>query len=484
MGAEMAPRAGQWRPTGLHLCFLCFLCPRCAGAGEQQQEGPRIIAEYDLAYLEHMPLHQSWEHLHAVVAIAGIVNRDGPVLFTPYTAHDTQADQRWRSHLTGTGQWLANATFSPIRSCPSGACIAALVRRFRSSLKKGAVVYDPAVPATSNVASTIAGVESLVPIVNGGALHAALLSTGLLPIAHDLTGKFTGSRSGSAKADAYLWAVDEYLRTGRANASFLPVSAATVGFGLTLTVDRFCEQNYVDAWVTQQQNRFDGPRSVNLTLSTTMLTNHDYFIAHRGFFWDLAVYPDEHPSDDPHSPLGVDRRTVEVILGAAYNQTRGKRMIKVAGQGPHAWKYSNEGLCGKHCKHATVENEDEMISLFTSYNAYNDADDVELSTSGVSDGTTVTRTIIPEAQAALTFLGAIVRVGRWAAGHDCKLAVLLAPPPPAEAQAGPAANDILAAGEGLCRQCRARGAEGLCSLVSRRLGRSSVGLQLFRSVLE
>ena len=120
MGAEMAPRAGQWRPTGLHLCFLCFLCPRCAGAGEQQQEGPRIIAEYDLAYLEHMPLHQSWEHLHAVVAIAGIVNRDGPVLFTPYTAHDTQADQRWRSHLTGTGQWLANATFSPIRSCPSG----------------------------------------------------------------------------------------------------------------------------------------------------------------------------------------------------------------------------------------------------------------------------------------------------------------------------------------------------------------------------
>ena len=74
---------------------------------------------------------------------------------------------------------------------------------------------------------------------------------------------------------------------------------------MTLTVDRCCEQNYVDAWVTQQQNRFDGPRSVNLTLSTTMLTNHDYFIAHRGFFWDLAVYPDEHPSDDPHSPLGA-----------------------------------------------------------------------------------------------------------------------------------------------------------------------------------
>lgn len=64
-------------------------------------------------------------------------------------------------------------------------------------------------------------------------------------------------------------------------------------------------------------------------------------------------------------------------------------MIKVAGQGPHAWKYSSEGLCGQKCKHQTVANEDEMISLFTSFNAYNDADDVELTQNGVSDGTTL-----------------------------------------------------------------------------------------------
>lgn len=61
-------------------------------------------------------------------------------------------------------------------------------------------------------------------------------------------------------------------------------------------------------------------------------------------------------------------------------------MIKVAGQGPHAWKYSSEGFCGQKCKHQTVANEDEMISLFTSFNAYNDADDVELTQNGVSDG--------------------------------------------------------------------------------------------------
>ena len=63
-------------------------------------------------------------------------------------------------------------------------------------------------------------------------------------------------------------------------------------------------------------------------------------------------------------------------------------MIKVAGQGPHAWKYSSEGLCGEKCKHQTVANEEEMISLFTSFNAYNDADDVELTQNGVSDGST------------------------------------------------------------------------------------------------
>ena len=66
------------------------------------------VFEYDLSYLQHLPLAEACEHLHAVVAIAGIVNRDSPRLFAPFTAPDTQADARWRSYLTRPGRWLGN----------------------------------------------------------------------------------------------------------------------------------------------------------------------------------------------------------------------------------------------------------------------------------------------------------------------------------------------------------------------------------------
>jgi hypothetical protein len=169
------------------------------------------VFEYDLSYLQHLPLAEAWEHLHAVVAIAGIVNRDSPRLFAPFTAPDTQADARWRSYLTRPGRWLGNTSFVPVAGCRKG-CIEQLVHTFRSSLR-GAVVYDPAVPATSNVASTIAGVESVVPVLANGTLYSPLVASKTLPVVENLRGKFTGERSGSAKCDAYLWAVDKYLKT-------------------------------------------------------------------------------------------------------------------------------------------------------------------------------------------------------------------------------------------------------------------------------
>ena len=65
-----------------------------SGAGSRasprgwQQPPPLLgsVFEYDLRYLQHLPLAEAWEHLHAVVAIAGIVNRDSPRLFAPFTA--------------------------------------------------------------------------------------------------------------------------------------------------------------------------------------------------------------------------------------------------------------------------------------------------------------------------------------------------------------------------------------------------------------
>jgi hypothetical protein len=79
---------------------------------------------------------------------------------------------------------------------------------------KGVVLYDPAVPATSNIASTIAGVESLLPVAYrpaGGAtsVYSQLVTSGLLQVKQSLVGMFNGNRTGSAKCDAYLWAKEK-----------------------------------------------------------------------------------------------------------------------------------------------------------------------------------------------------------------------------------------------------------------------------------
>lgn len=47
-----------------------------------------------------------------------------------------------------------------------------------------------------------------------------------------------------------------------------------------------------------------------------------WFLGKRAFFWDLDVWPDEAPNDDPHQPIGTDYRTLLAILLSAYKQTQ------------------------------------------------------------------------------------------------------------------------------------------------------------------
>lgn len=74
---------------------------------------------------------------------------------------------------------------------------------------KGAVIWDPAVPATLNVATTIAGVKD--GVVLSPELAEQSLSKWKLPVLDDLRGKFDGAESGSKKNDTYRWAVREFL---------------------------------------------------------------------------------------------------------------------------------------------------------------------------------------------------------------------------------------------------------------------------------
>ena len=47
-----------------------------------------------------------------------------------------------------------------------------------------------------------------------------LVKSGLLPVKLNLVGMFNGSVSGSAKNDAYRWAISEFLTSKESNAAY------------------------------------------------------------------------------------------------------------------------------------------------------------------------------------------------------------------------------------------------------------------------
>eukprot|EP01113_Clastostelium_recurvatum_P007970 TRINITY_DN13732_c0_g1_i4.p1 TRINITY_DN13732_c0_g1~~TRINITY_DN13732_c0_g1_i4.p1 ORF type:complete len:563 (-),score=135.34 TRINITY_DN13732_c0_g1_i4:304-1992(-) len=212
-----------------------------------------------------------------------------------------------------------------------------------SSYYKGVVLYDPKVPSTGNVASTASGARDLVPICyrpSNGSLYSQFVAGGpKIPVHLNLVGLFNGNVTGSAKCDAYMWAIKEFLSSGES-------SPGLMGY-------------YIDYWWT---GHAQGSPYITNTVS-----NHDYFIANKAFFWDLDVWADQTPNDDPAQPLGTDRKTMVAIMEAANAVLKGQGMIHVGGFTPWNFKYVNQ-------VHQGVPTEWETAQLLTSYNAFMDAD--------------------------------------------------------------------------------------------------------------
>lgn len=117
------------------------------------------ITMYDLRYAlrfnaqNPQEVAAAWDHVHAVATLQGIVNRREANLYVLFVESGGRCvDQYWLGRMSEPGQWLAGRKRAMVPN------LAALIDRYKKSIK-GAVVYDPAVPATSNLASTIAGVE-------------------------------------------------------------------------------------------------------------------------------------------------------------------------------------------------------------------------------------------------------------------------------------------------------------------------------------
>lgn len=274
---------------------------------------------------------RGWDEAMAVVSLQGLINRSGPALYVLSPPRDGAAAERtrtqyWLDLLSQDGGWLADRAQTDVRG------LDALIALAGPRLK-GVVIWDPAVPATVNVATTIAGVRDAV--VMSPELAASTPGARRLPIIEDLRGRFTGAETGSAKNDAYRWAIREYLAKGLCSSHYLALQH--------------------DAWNTRARGQID------------YVVNRDRAIRERAFTFDLSPWGDETPADDRHQRLGLDLETYHLLLAENLRQSAGRHLTELAGFFVFN-KYSNWD--GNVSRHEPVPTEWETVRTISPYNVY------------------------------------------------------------------------------------------------------------------
>ena len=301
-------------------------------------------------------LNTAWDDAHAVAALQGIVNRGAPRLYVHFVMlDDTDVDAYWWDKYSREGQWLHGKKTKEFKT------IEELVSAYAKFLK-GVVVYDGNVASTSAVASAVAGIEDILPLrydEDPDSLYFRLVKSKNGPqlkpkvwlVNKDGSPLFTGEgkvpqtlreSSGSVKTDPYVWFVENYMKKGKCNTQF--------------------GAYYIDqVW---KKNPSAAVRNHHT------LSNHDFFISRRAFFFDLSPWGDEPPPDDLTQKTGTDLEMLKELLLIAYRQNGGKKMCYIGGFPPWAFKYT------KHVggSHDNVPTEWEFSRIISAYNAFKDAD--------------------------------------------------------------------------------------------------------------
>jgi hypothetical protein len=273
-----------YKSTAIAALLLCLIV--CDGSGEDKSSykvnKPQFVKGtvtlFDMQYLNRLDVNQPenaltvWEHVHVAATLQGVVNRQKPRLYLFYVENGgVNIDRYWWDKYHQPGKWLGNTGEEQVED------IVALVTKFKKDIR-GAVVYDPAVAATSNLASSIAGVEDLIAVrydLSPSSLYSKLILGGPnIPVKvwllnEDGSSMFTGSgkipgtdvtSSGSAKIDAYRWFVEKYLKPGKCNTAYAAY--------------------YIDQFWLQ--------RPTVAPVNHHTLTNHDFFVGKKAFFFDLS----------------------------------------------------------------------------------------------------------------------------------------------------------------------------------------------------
>jgi len=293
--------------------------PRAFARGKQQPAGP-----FYLYRLTGGKTAEAYDETVVAACIQGIVNRASPELYIT-SAGDPWPDY-WLKLFAEAGGWMHGRPTKQIEGLE--ALMAWGKRRVN-----GAVIWDEEVPASLNVATTIAGVADAV--VFSGTFAKKYLSRWKLPVLEDLRGRFTGKETGSAKNDAYRWAIRRYLAAGRCAKHWLSL--------------------YEDAYAARAK------------ADMSYVVTRDWAVTHRSFVFDLSPWGDERPGDDPAQVPGTDLATYQQILAAQLKQTAGQEMTELSGFFAFS-KYSH--VPGHNSIHEPVPTEWETVRLITPYNCY------------------------------------------------------------------------------------------------------------------
>jgi hypothetical protein len=198
---------------------------------------------------------------------------------------------------------------------------------------KTVVIWDPHLPCTVNIATTIAGVESGIVMTQAQYnTYEFNLPSNVNVIS--LVGKFNGSETGSAKNDAYRWAIREYLLTGKCSPDYI--------FSLE------------DAFGRNMRNTYA----------------RDLAVQKKGFVFDLSPWEDEAPKDDPTQKPGTDLATYMMILEALQELRGTQKLTEVVGFFS-GQKYADQGNDDNWTsKYKGTQVEWKYAYLFTPYQCY------------------------------------------------------------------------------------------------------------------
>ncbi|MEN8155519.1 MAG: hypothetical protein ABFS10_01090 [Bacteroidota bacterium] len=270
---------------------------------------------------------ESYDEAMAVACLQGIINRDTTLVYILQNSGTTQTTpDYWLDIMMSEERWLSGREIVVLEDIDS-------LFALTEGQVQGAIIWDPAVPASMNVATTIAGVED--GIVLSPEYAERYLTKWGLTVIKDLRGMFTGVETGSAKNDAYRWAIREYLAKGVCSDHLLCL--------------------------------YEDPFSTRAKGDIGYVVTRDWAVVNRSFVYDLSPWGDEAPGDDPGQELGTDLATYQVMLAEILNQTAGQQMTEVAGFFSFS-KYSN--VPGHPSAHDPVPTEWETVYLISPYNCY------------------------------------------------------------------------------------------------------------------